>query len=250
MNKNSNRRGLKAAGWRAFFTAALISLPFASFAEVPVEFRALEHDPVETEHAPQWLGDALQSDGPTAEQLRLDLADEAWEISDAPAGRFSRPVRPEKKWCEGCEFQLGVGGTYHSFEGTRGTVIPLTMTWDRSRWELGVFRFATAQLSADNSEHTDQLIAHPYWGASLSRRFHFFERGPVRAFFGFGVSYKTEQDILSVTHWNFASQLGLRLQAPGLPAIFEISARHWSNGGVETPNRGQDFAMLTVRFDN
>ena len=63
------------------------------------------------------------------------------------------------------------------------------------------------------------------------------------------LSYRTEQDVLSATHWNFSSQLGLRFQSPQFPAIFELSARHWSNGGVRTPNRGQDFTILTVRFD-
>ena len=96
----------------------------------------------------------------------------------------------------------------------------------------------------------DRVVARPYWGASLSRRFAFYQRGPLRAVFGFGVSYRTEQDILSATHWNFSSQLGLRFQAPEFPVIFELSARHWSNGGVRTPNRGQDFTILTMRFDH
>ena len=50
------------------------------------------------------------------------------------------------------------------------------------------------------------------------------------------------------THLNFASQLGLRFQVPQFPASLELSTRHWSNGGVRTPNRGQDFTILTVRF--
>ena len=77
-----------------------------------------------------------------------------------------------------------------------------------------------------------RLVARPYWGASLSRRFKLFERGPLRAIFGFGVSYRTETDVLSATHWNFSSQFGLRFQSSQFPAIFELSARHWSNGGV------------------
>jgi len=86
--------------------------------------------------------------------------------------------------------------------------------------------------------------------AELTRlRFAFFERGPLRAVFGFGVSYRTELDVLSATHLNFSSQLGLRFQPPQFPASFELSTRHWSNGGVRTPNRGQDFTILTVRFD-
>jgi hypothetical protein len=151
-------------------------------------------------------------------------------------------------FCGGCEFQVGMGGTYHSFESTGGEVIPLTMTWSEGRWELGVFHFSE-QASADNDGNVEQLVARPYWGASVSRRFKLYERGPLSTVFGFGLSYRTETDVLSATHWNFSSQLGLRYQSPDFPATFELSARHWSNGGVRTPNRGQDFTILMIRFD-
>ncbi len=168
-----------------------------------------------------------------------------------PPDAMELSVRPERKSrsiCASCEFHLGVGGTYHSFENTGGVVIPMTVSWDRSRWEFGIFHFGE-QTSEDNDDNAERVVARPYWGASLSRRFAFFERGPLRAVFGFGISYRTEQDVLSATHWNFSSQLGLRFQAPQFPTSFELSARHWSNGGVRTPNRGQDFTILTVRFD-
>jgi hypothetical protein len=161
---------------------------------------------------------------------------------------YTRPDRRRSTVCEDCEFNVGVGGTYHSFEATRGEVIPVTVTWDRGRWEFGVFHFSE-QTSTDNEENVEQLVARPYWGASMSRRFRLYERGPLRAIFGFGLSYRTETDVLSATHWNFSSQLGLHFQSPRFPAILELSARHWSNGGVRTPNRGQDFTILTVRFD-
>lgn len=161
---------------------------------------------------------------------------------------YVRPDRGRASFCDDCEFQVGLGATYHSFEATGGEVIPATMTWDRGRWEIGVFHFGE-QTSADNEENVERLVARPYWGASLSRRFKLFERGPLRAIFGFGLSYRTETDVLSATHWNFSSQFGLRYQLSQFPAVIELSARHWSNGGVRTPNRGQDFTILTVRFD-
>jgi hypothetical protein len=175
----------------------------------------------------------------------------ATEPSDSggePDSNYRRPGADRYSICGGCEFHIGVGGTYHSFEGTGGVVIPMTVAWDRGRWEWGVFHFSE-QTSDDNAQHVERLVARPYWGTSLSRRFQLFERGPVRAIFGFGISYRTETDILSATHWNFSSQFGLRFQSPDFPAVFELSARHWSNGGVKTPNRGQDFTILTVRFD-
>ena len=181
------------------------------------------------------------------DDTRLMLLDAASNIGGSSVP-YIRPDREKHSVCDGCEFQVGLGGTYHSFEATGGEVIPLTMTWDRGRWEVGVFHFSE-QTSTDNDENVERLVARPYWGASMSRRFKLYERGPLRAIFGFGLSYRTETDVLSATHWNFSSQLGLRFQSSQFPAIFELSARHWSNGGVRTPNRGQDFTILTVRFD-
>jgi len=151
-------------------------------------------------------------------------------------------------WCGTCEFNIGIGGTYHAWHNTGGLVLPMTVTWDRSRYELGLFRFARDQISTDPESRGHQL-ANPYWGASLSRRWRMFEAGPVTAFLGFGVSLKTEADTLSATRWNFAEQLAVRVSPESLPAVLEFSVRHWSNGGVKSPNRGQDFAMLTVRFE-
>jgi hypothetical protein len=255
MNMNSDRidtKGRKA--FQSLFATLLLSATMSSGAAVPTDLIPSElppayFDPIDLAVPPQWPEETLRVDNSEATDDGISLSEEAWQVSEAPGARLTRPIKEASRLCADCEFHIGVGGTYHAFKGTSGVVIPMTVTWDRSRWEFGVFRFATSQLSSDNEEHTEQLIAHPYWGASLSRRFQFLDRGPLRAFFGFGVSYKTEQDVLSVTHWNFSSQLGVRFQPPNFPAIFELSARHWSNGGVRTPNRGQDFSVLTIRFD-
>jgi hypothetical protein len=193
-------------------------------------------------------GGLLQDEALAAEISFRPLYAQSLELSHHRGARFPDALATALSVCEDCEIHLGVGGTYHSFGATGGTVVPLTVSWDRSRWEFGVFHFSE-QSSSDNNENVERVVARPYWGASLSRRFQFFERGPLRAIFGFGLSYRTEQDILSATHWNFSSQFGLRFQSPQFPASFELSARHWSNGGVRTPNRGQDFTILTVRFD-
>jgi hypothetical protein len=243
MNMKKNGKGMRRAG--AIATLA-VGLMFGSTAG----WGASQN---EADQAP-W--DALEvSLLETNEALRV--ADASWDntmLLDAASNIGGSPVpyvradREHHSFCDGCEFQVGLGGTYHSFETTGGEVIPLTMTWGRGRWEVGLFHFGE-QSSADNQESVERLVAHPYWGASVSRRFKLYEYGPVRAIFGFGLSYRSETDVLSATRWNFASQFGLRFQSPHLPAIFELSARHWSNGGVQTPNRGQDFTILTVRFD-
>jgi len=77
-----------------------------------------------------------------------------------------------------------------------------------------------------------------------------FERGPVKGFVGFGLAAKTRSDALSVTRWDFASQLGLRFPLLRNRAIGEVTIRHWSNGGIRLPNHGQDFATLTVRLNS
>ena len=123
------------------------------------------------------------------------------------------------------------------------------MNWDESRYELGIFRVARAQVLRDGAYPEGCLMADPYWGASLSRRWQLFQRGPVKGFFGFGLAVKTESDQLSATRWDFASQLGLRFRIPGQIAVAELTVRHWSNAGVRLPNHGQDFVTLTVRLN-
>src|SRR5690348_1782730 len=120
----------------------------------------------------------------------------AFLIFASVSGMAASQNRERPSFCGECEFQIGMGSTYHSFESTGGEVIPITLTWGGGRWELGVFHFSE-QISADNDE-AGLVVAHPYWGASVSRRFELFERGPLRALFGFGLSYRTETDLLKI----------------------------------------------------
>ena len=152
--------------------------------------------------------------------------------------------------CASCEVQIGVGGTYHYWATTGSLVVPVTLTWDEGRYEFGVFRFTSTQLIPAPGTHRQRVMASPYWGVSLSRRWQIFEHGPVKGFFGFGLAGRSESDELSSTHWDFASQLGLRFRLPGDRVIGEVTLRHWSNGGVQLPNHGQDFATLTFRLNS
>jgi hypothetical protein len=152
--------------------------------------------------------------------------------------------------CESCEVQIGIGDTYHFWGTTGGVVLPVTLNWSEGRYELGLFRMSTRQILYDTHYRYGRLVAEPYWGLSLSRRWRLFDRGPVRGFFGFGIAAKTESDQLSVTRLDFASQLGVRFPLPGNRAIGELTFRHWSNGGIRLPNHGQDFVTLTVRLNS
>ena len=152
--------------------------------------------------------------------------------------------------CESCELQVGIGETYHFWGSTGGVVIPITLNWSDSRYELGLFRISTRQILYDAHYRNGRLMADPYWGLSVSRRWRLFDRGPVRGFFGFGIAAKTESDQLSVTRLDFASQFGLRFPLPGNHLVGELTFRHWSNGGIRLPNHGQDFVTLTVRLNS
>jgi hypothetical protein len=150
--------------------------------------------------------------------------------------------------CSGCELRLGVGGTYHFWGATGGTVISSTLTVDHGRYELGLFRMATRQTGGESNAHAPRLLAQPYWGVSASRRWKLVGTSRWQLLFGFGASYKSEADPLNSTRWNFASQLAMRVRLADSGSDLELSVRHWSNGGIRLPNRGQDFFTLSYAF--
>jgi len=152
--------------------------------------------------------------------------------------------------CESCEVQAGLGATYHFWGPTGGVVLPVTVSWSDSRYELGLFRVATTQLLEDRTYREPRVMADPYWGMSLSRRWRFIERGPVSGFVGLGLAARTESDQLSATRLDFAEQLGVRFRLPGDHVTGELTLRHWSNAGIRLPNHGQDFATLTFRLNS
>ena len=89
--------------------------------------------------------------------------------------------------CESCELQAGIGATYHFWGTTGGVVLPVTLNLSDGRYELGLFRISTQQTLYDAHYRYGRVVADPYWGLSLSRRWRLFDRGPVRGFFGFGI---------------------------------------------------------------
>jgi len=166
----------------------------------------------------------------------------------AVAAGAARPTEAQSI-CESCELQAGLGATYHFWGPTGGVVLPVTVNWSDNRYELGIFRVATTQLLEDHTYREARVMADPYWGVSLSRRWRFIERGPVSGFVGLGLAAKTESDQLSATRLDFAEQLGVRFRLPGDQVVGELTVRHWSNAGIRLPNHGQDFATLTFRLN-
>ena len=164
-------------------------------------------------------------------------------------GAYAPRLASAESLCESCELQIGIGDTYHFWGTTGGVVLPIVLNWSDSRYEFGFFRLSSRQILYDAHSPYGRLMADPYWGVSLSRRWRIFTRGPVKGFFGFGIAAKTESDQLSVTRLDFASQLGVRFPLPGNRVIGELTFRHWSNGGIRLPNHGQDFVTLTIRLN-
>ena len=151
-------------------------------------------------------------------------------------------------FCDRCELHVGAGATYHFWSSTGGVVIPVTLTTEGERYEFGVFRMSTQQSFYDDRERAQRVTARPYWGVSASRRWSVIRRPSWRLYCGFGISYKTESDDLSVTHWNFASQLGARIALRQSGSSVDVTVRHWSNAGIRLPNRGQDFFTVSYSF--
>src|SRR6202048_5405825 len=80
--------------------------------------------------------------------------------------------------CESCEVQVGLGGTYHFWGATGGVVLPVAVTWSENRYELGFVRVTTQQTLHESRLRNQRLMAEPYWGVSLSRRWQLLARGP------------------------------------------------------------------------
>src|SRR3984893_11853523 len=111
--------------------------------------------------------------------------------------------------CESCELQVGLGGTYHYWGKTGGVVLPVAVTWSENRYELGFVRVTTQQTLHESRLRNERLMAEPYWGVSLSRRWQLFERGPVKGFFGFGLAGKTRSAARRGQRRGFCSPLAV-----------------------------------------
>jgi hypothetical protein len=165
-------------------------------------------------------------------------------LAAAALGALAVPNARAADVCATCELQLGIGHTYHFWGLTHSQVIPVVLNFDRDRWELGAFRFPSSQEFFDATFNYHVRFAVPYWGFSLTRRLELFRHPHWRFIVGVGAAYKTKEDTLSASHWNFSEQLGLRITpTPGY--AIELVMRHWSNAGLKLPNHGQDFATVT-----
>src|SRR6516162_9737649 len=79
-------------------------------------------------------------------------------------GAYAPRFASAESLCESCELQIGIGDTYHFWGSTGGVVIPITLNWSESRYELGLFRLSRRQILYNAHYPTGRLMADPYWG--------------------------------------------------------------------------------------
>jgi hypothetical protein len=150
--------------------------------------------------------------------------------------------------CEHCNVLIGVGTTFRLFGWTGGVVVPVTLEMDDSRWELGAFRFATAQRFGYKDLPPTDHSANPYWGFTAMHRWQVLHRSLFKLYLGFGANYKTQTDYLDGTRWNFAYLIATRFELDEHGRLLELGSRHWSNAWIKQPNVGQNMVTLSFAF--
>jgi hypothetical protein len=92
--------------------------------------------------------------------------------------------------CPKCKLLVGAGATYQFWGWSDGTVLPVTLELDESRWELGAFRVASRQVAIGHGyPPPDYTSAPPFWGFSAMRRWQFLHRSWLRLYAGIGGSF-------------------------------------------------------------
>jgi hypothetical protein len=149
--------------------------------------------------------------------------------------------------CGSCQVLIGAGTTFRTWAWTDGLVLDVTLELDESRWELGVFRFATTQRAEANAA-PGTVAANPYWGFTGMRRWQVLHRRRAKLYVGFGANYRSEIDYLESTRWNFAYLVAVRLDLDAHDGALELGVRHWSDAWIRQPNRGQNLLTLSFTF--
>ena len=150
--------------------------------------------------------------------------------------------------CEHCDLLIGAGTTFNHLAWTNGLVFAGTLELDDSRWELGAFRFATAQSTPISGVPSDYHAANPYWGFTAMRRWQVLHRARGKLYLAFGANYRTEIDYLEATNWNFAYLVAARFDVGKHGRAVELGIRHWSDAWIRPGNRGQNLLTLSFVF--
>lgn len=150
--------------------------------------------------------------------------------------------------CPRCDLLVGGGTTFAHDSFTGGLPLTVELELDESRWELGAFRFATAQRVPISDVPRSYHAANPYWGFTAMRRWQVLHRSFGRFYLGVGANYRTEIDYLEATNWNFAYLLAARFDLGKHGSVVELGIRHWSDAWIRAGNRGQNVLTLSLGF--
>jgi hypothetical protein len=150
--------------------------------------------------------------------------------------------------CEHCDVLIGMGTTFGVGGWTDGFVVPITLELEDSRWELGAYRFATAEEALGRYPPPSGRATNPYWGFTAMRRWQVLHRSWGKIYLGAGANYRTEIDYLEATRWNFAWLAAARYDLGTHNKVLELDVRHWSNGWIKAPNRGENFLTVSLGF--
>lgn len=150
--------------------------------------------------------------------------------------------------CERCDLLIGVGTTFRTWAWTDGFILSVALELDESRWELGAFRFTTAQRAPTYALPASSDAANPYWGFTAMRRWQVLHRKWGKLYLGLGANYRSETDYLESTRWNFAYLIAVRFDLDAHDKALELGVRHWSDAWIRPPNRGQNFLTLSLAF--
>lgn len=170
-----------------------------------------------------------------------------WDALGARAADLTEANDSLLAWtrCPQCALEVGTGTTFVSSHWTDGIAVPLLLEIDRSRWEIGAYRFLTRQFLNSPAFPPSTISAQPFWAFSTMHRWQILHRSRWKLYAGLGASYQTQIDLLDATKWNFAFLLACRYSL-GRHLFLEFSARHWSNAWIKMPNRGQDLVLISV----
>jgi hypothetical protein len=163
---------------------------------------------------------------------------------------------------------LGVGiSSYHNKD--TGTVVPISFAPRSERYEFGLTWFGRQYQTPTGTPQLKVDLAPSQYVATVSRRWVLFREHRVQPLLAFGFAWFSahpcdgEPDLpppaprgstpatcnyLLGSHFNFTEQFGVRLPLDAKRDWhLEVTGRHFSNGGLNKLNRGDNALQLMVQ---
>ena len=140
--------------------------------------------------------------------------------------------------CRAAQFEVSGGiASAYSWNYLKGDAFAgeVSALLDGGRWDLSV-GYIGEQLD----------VVNPFTYLSAQRVVHLFKARSLSPFMGLGLMARTHSknvDELLPQWWNFSLSAGMEMGDH-----LRVEARHASNAGLETPNRGVNWFLVGWRF--